>query len=619
MTLRVAIYARVSTFNQAHAQTIDQQLDRLHAYIQDHGWHLAPDHIFRDDGRSGASLNRPGLDRLRDVVRAAEVDCVVITEPDRLARNYVQQMIVLDELERCGCQVEFLDRPMSHDPHDRLLLQIRGAVAEYERTLIADRMRRGRQTKYRAGLLLPWSRPPYAYRLNPDRPRDPAGLYIDEAEAAVVREIFTWYAEERTSLCGLAKHLQHQGIPTPSGKRIWSLCTLRAILRQPAYTGHVYAARFRTRPPRTRRSATHPIGRPHTSLVEQPPEMWIPVVTIPALIRQEQFDVVQRKLAQNTRLAARNNTVQQYLLRALVSCGVCQAACTGRRLQSGHTYYVCAGKGKAIHSRREDKCPSRYSPAEQLDAIVWQDLCEVVTHPEHIAHALERAHGGHWLPQEVQARRDHLRQAYNRLAHQLDRLTEAYLGTVIPLAEYQRRRQDLEQKQEALTAQERQLAMQVDRKKELAELVTSVEEFCQRVQDGLANATFEQKRQLVELLIDRVIVTNGDVEIRYVIPTSPSSEHVRFCHLRSDYFDGPTLVLPFHAAPCALHAGLGRDLTLVDQPPPVAHEPVDTLAIDQQAITKPQERPDPPIAVRWILVDEFVDTRNERCIRRSNV
>lgn len=84
--------------------------------------------------------------------------------------------------------------------------------------------------------------------------------------------------------------------------------------------------------------------------------------------------------------------------------------------------------------------------------------------------------------------------------------------------------------------------MQVDRKKELAELVTSVEEFCQRVQDGLANATFEQKRQLVELLIDRVIVTNGDVEIRYIIPTSPSSEHVRFCHLRSDYFYDPAFI-----------------------------------------------------------------------------
>ncbi|MDQ5851954.1 MAG: zinc ribbon domain-containing protein, partial [Chloroflexota bacterium] len=252
--------------------------------------------------------------------------------------------------------------------------------------------------------------------------------------------------------------------------------------------------------------------------------------------------MVQRKLAQNKRFAARHNTAQQYLLRALVSCGICQSSCMARRLQGGYTYYVCAAKAKAIHSRKEEKCPSRFSPAQQLDELIWQDLCEVLTHPESITEALERAHGGHWLPQELQARRDQLRQARTRLAQQLERLTEAYLGAVIPLAEYQRRRQDLEQKQAALTVQENQLTVHVDRQKEVAALVTAVEEFCERVRAGLAHATFAQKRQLVELLIDRVIVANGDVEIRYVIPTSPSSEHVRFCHLRSDYFAHPDRV-----------------------------------------------------------------------------
>ena len=220
MSVRAAIYARVSTANQTQAQTIDQQLTRLQAHIQAQGWTLAPEHIFRDDGRSGADLNRPGLDHLRDAARRGDFDCALITEPDRLARNFVQQMIVLDELERGGCRVAFLDRPMGQDPHDRLLLQIRGAVAEYERTLIADRMRRGRQQKYRAGVLLPWTRPPYGYRLGVERPRDPATVWVDEGEAAVVRAIFAYYTGERTSLGGLAKHLQAQGIPTPRGGRL---------------------------------------------------------------------------------------------------------------------------------------------------------------------------------------------------------------------------------------------------------------------------------------------------------------------------------------------------------------------------------------------------------------
>jgi site-specific DNA recombinase len=155
--MRVALYARVSTNRQALTQSIDQQLDRLREYVVSQGWPLSHDDIFRDDGHSGAALNRPGLDRLRDKVRAAEVDRLILTAPDRLARNYVHQMVLLEELERAGCEVQFLDRPMTEDPHDHLLLQIRGAVAEYERTLIAERMRRGRLAKYRAGVLLPWT------------------------------------------------------------------------------------------------------------------------------------------------------------------------------------------------------------------------------------------------------------------------------------------------------------------------------------------------------------------------------------------------------------------------------------------------------------------------------
>jgi hypothetical protein len=120
-----------------------------------------------------------------------------------------------------------------------------------------------------------------------------------------------------------------------------------------------------------------------------------------------------------------------------------------------------------------------------------------------------------------------------------DRLTEAYLGEAIPLAEYQRRRQNLEQRDEALPAQERQLRARSHQHMELAGKVGSLEDFCERARGGLADATFQQRRKLVELLIDRVIVTDDEVEIRYVIPTSPESEHVRFCHMRSDYLGDP--------------------------------------------------------------------------------
>src|SRR5690348_15610129 len=196
---RIGVYARASTVRQAEAQSTEQQLERLRAHVTAHaaeGWDLRDEHVFRDDGYSGARLQRPGLDRLRDAVAAAALDRVLVTAPDRLARNYVHQMLLLEEMERYGCQVDFLERPMGKDPHDQLLLQIRSAVAEYERTLIAERMRRGRLHKLQSGLLLPWTRPPYGFRLDPERPRDPAGVHQDEAEAAVVVMLFALYDNE---------------------------------------------------------------------------------------------------------------------------------------------------------------------------------------------------------------------------------------------------------------------------------------------------------------------------------------------------------------------------------------------------------------------------------------
>ena len=116
--MRIAIYVRVSTRRQAQIQTIHQQLDRLRRVVAERGWHLPGDHVFRDDGYSGASLRRPGLDRLRDLAALARLDRIPITDPDRLARNYVHQVLLLEELQRRGGQVEFTDRPPSNDPRD---------------------------------------------------------------------------------------------------------------------------------------------------------------------------------------------------------------------------------------------------------------------------------------------------------------------------------------------------------------------------------------------------------------------------------------------------------------------------------------------------------------------
>jgi hypothetical protein len=176
-------------------------------------------------------------------------------------------------------------------------------------------MRRGRLRKLQAGLLLPWTTPPYGYRVDPDRPRDPSGVRPDGAKAAAVAEMFAWYAEEGRSLFGLAGKLRRDAVVPPRAGGIWNTTTVRGILTNPAYAGEVYAGR-------TQAGSRRP----------RPREDWIAVASVPAIVTRELFDRVQAKLARNRQFSGRNDTAHPYLLRALVGCGVCGLACFGRSM-----------------------------------------------------------------------------------------------------------------------------------------------------------------------------------------------------------------------------------------------------------------------------------------------
>jgi site-specific DNA recombinase len=538
--MRTAVYARVSTTRQAQAQTIEQQLDRLRAAAAERGWELDGQHVYRDDGYSGARLGRPGLDRLRDHAALADLDVVLVTAPDRLARNHVHQVLLVDELAGHGCRVEFLDRPMSDDPHDQLLLQIRGAVAEYERTLITERMRRGRQARLRAGTLLPWTRPPFGYRLDPDRPRDAAAVRTEPAEAVLVAQLFDWYLEPQATLYQLTARLAGLGVATPTGKPRWTVASVRGILRNPAYAGRALTNRTQPAPASRRRSALLPAGRGE-SHAPRPEQDWIEV-PVPQVVSAEIFAQVQAKLDTNQQSAARN-TRHEYLLRALVSCGACRLACTGRQLHAGYRYYLCRGRTDPLRAADGRRCTARYIPAGQLDDLVWADLCALLTDPAQVTRALARAGGGAWLPQELQARQATIRQALGQVDRQQQRLLDAYLAEIITLAELQRKRQDLDRRHATLLTQQRQLDATAGQRLELQAIADGIERFCQTVRAGLTAATFEQRRLLAELLIDRVIVTGDQAEIRYVLPTSPGGPHRPFCQLRKDHLDAPELVV----------------------------------------------------------------------------
>jgi DNA invertase Pin-like site-specific DNA recombinase len=229
--MKAAIYARVSTERQAERGTIGSQVEALRAHLAGAGEEPAGEYC--DDGCSGARLDRPGLDALRDAAEAGLFEVVWCLSPDRLARSYAYQVLVLDELARFGVRVAFTDAPGldQDDPQAKLLTQVQGVIAEYERAKIAERYRRGKLFRARAGEVITW-KAPYGYRRIPRSPDGPAHLEIFEPEAAVARRIFAERAAG-TTIRQICRQLNADAVPTPTGSRaVWGTSTLDRILRK---------------------------------------------------------------------------------------------------------------------------------------------------------------------------------------------------------------------------------------------------------------------------------------------------------------------------------------------------------------------------------------------------
>jgi site-specific DNA recombinase len=324
--MRAAVYARVSTERQGRDQTIDSQLDALRGWAAGQHHELKREHVIIDEGYSGSRLDRPALDRLRDAAREGEFDVVGVYSPDRLARRYAYQVLLLEEFRRAGCDVEFVQRPISDDPHDRLLLQIQGAVAENERAVLGERFRRGKLQKARAGHWIA-GQAPYGYRYVPARDSVPAHLEVAETEAEVVRMLYRWRIDERMTVRQILKRLAAGPWRPRCGKRLWSNCVVHRILSDPVYTGTAYANRPVFVVPRKPRS-TGPRAGTATCRQPRPREEWIPI-RVPAIIDESTHRDAKEQLARNSVLSFRNNTRNDYLLRCLLTCRTCGLAMYG--------------------------------------------------------------------------------------------------------------------------------------------------------------------------------------------------------------------------------------------------------------------------------------------------
>src|SRR5919201_5856518 len=303
--LSAAIYARVSSEQQAQQQTIASQVEALRQRVRQDGLTLPEELCFLEGGVSGSTLLRPALERLRDQAAAGAIDRRYVHSPDRLARKYAYQVLLLDELKRCGVEVVFLNRPIGHSAEEDLLLQVQGLVAEYERAKILERSRRGKLHAARRGSpnVLGGAPSGYRYITRRESGDGEASYQVVEDEAAVVRQIFRWVGEERCSIGEVCRRLRQAGIPSPTGKACWDRSVVWGLLKNPAYQGAAAFGKTRTG---ERQARLRPLrGRPEhsqrsDSVARTSPEEQV-LITVPALVEPELFAAVAAQLDENKR------------------------------------------------------------------------------------------------------------------------------------------------------------------------------------------------------------------------------------------------------------------------------------------------------------------------------
>ena len=175
-----AIYARVSSARQKKDETIGSQTAALREHAEQARLDVPEEWVFEDEGHSGATLVRPALEALRDLAAQGCLDVVLCYSPDRLARKFAYQALLLEEFARAGVRVEFVKGPRGDTPEDQLLVQFQGIFAEYEKAQLAERYRRGKAHRARTGSVNVLSGAPFGYR------------YVRKTESLGMRRRICW-------------------------------------------------------------------------------------------------------------------------------------------------------------------------------------------------------------------------------------------------------------------------------------------------------------------------------------------------------------------------------------------------------------------------------------------
>ncbi|HET8906219.1 MAG TPA: recombinase family protein [Ktedonobacterales bacterium] len=547
----VAFYARVSSEAQARDNTIASQIAALQERIEADGFQLEPDHGYVDDGYSGTSLQRPALEKLRDAVAGGRVGRIYVHAPDRLARRHAYQVLLIEEFDRAGAEVIFLNFSIGTTPEDQLLLEVQGIIAEYERAKLLERVRRGRRHAARSGAVSALTAAPYGYRyVCRDQGGGVARFDVVEDEACIVRRIFAWVALDRLSLREVCRRLRQMGCRTRRGLAHWNATTLRGMLDNPAYVGCAVFGRSRCVPAEPQ---LRPVGRRSrkargtTRRVSVPREQWIEVA-VPPLVELALFEAARAQLAENQRRKRDRRRASRWLLQGLTVCRCCGYAYYAKtsplssidRSKGERHYYRCIG-ADASRLNGTAKCGNPPVRGDRLEQMVWDQVIALLRDPSRVANEYRRRIAQlreGTSPEEIVR----LDRQVATLRRGIDRLIDGYATGVIEKAEFEPRVAALKQRIAQVQKQRHAATETANAQRELSLVISRLEDFSAKVSQGLERLDSPGRREIIRTVVRRIEVDRDNVEVVFRVPPPdrPQSTDARITdgcwqHCTDDY------------------------------------------------------------------------------------
>jgi site-specific DNA recombinase len=517
-----AIYARVSSARQKKDETIGSQTEALRAHAGQNRLDVPLEWVFEDEGHSGATLVRPGLERLRDLAAQGCVDVVLCYSPDRLARKFAYQALLIEEFTRAGVRVEFVKGPRGDTPEDQLLVQFQGMFAEYEKAQLAERYRRGKAYRARSGSVNVLGGAPFGYRYLRKTPESGAGYEVAGHEAVLVAEMFRRYADDGASIADLTRWLTSENIPTRTGKGRWDRSVIWGMLRNPAYAGRAVFGKtqvLQESPGLNRRARLEGRTTPRASkTVDRPRGEWTEI-PVPAIVTEDTFGRVQRRLEDNKRYAARNTKVPS-LLQGLAACSACgygyyrtSARTTSRKIY----YYRCLGSDDYRYEGGR-VCSNKPVRADYLDTVVWDHITGLLADPSLIRAEISKRLEAARTSDPVTSQRKRLETALTKATTSITAMIGAFSEQLITIDELRARIPDLRAREANLRGQIDAIDAQAADRDAYLKLAGNLESFLAQLRGNAATATVEERQRVLRLLVKDVLIGPGKVIIRHRIP-----------------------------------------------------------------------------------------------------